>query len=108
MTDSGIKSAQCGGALVTEDAIVTAAHCVNENGIIKQQSRIVVRLGEHNIERDAPEDAVQDFEVQQVISHPKFEPKTYHNDIAILKLKRKVRLQCEYKRKFSILSLPWC
>jgi len=49
-------------------------------------------LGEHNIETKAKEDAEEDYQVIKVTSHPQFEAKVYKNDIAILKLAKKVRI----------------
>ena len=83
-------SAQCGGALISQDAVLTASHCVVENGNVKSPSDFMVRLGEHNIEKKTKEDSEEDYQVEKVISHPEFDQKTYKNDIAILKLAKKV------------------
>lgn len=83
-------SAQCGGALISQDAVLTASHCVVENGNVKSPSDFMVRLGEHNIEKKTKEDSEEDYQVERVISHPEFNQRTYKNDIAILKLAKKV------------------
>lgn len=88
--DSGKFSPQCGGALISEEHIITASHCVVENGRTMAANRFKVRLGEHNIAERSKEDAEVDYEVRSVRAHPKFEPSTYKNDIAILHLSRKV------------------
>lgn len=86
----GQFSAQCGGALISDQEVITAAHCVTEGGRVKSPSSFKVRLGEHNIEKDDAEDSVADYDVMKVTAHPQFEAKVYKNDIAILKLKEKV------------------
>ncbi len=86
----GQFSAQCGGALISDQEIITASHCVVENGKVRNPSDFFVRLGEHNIDKKAEEDAEEDYRVIKVTAHPQFEAKVYKNDIAILKLGRKV------------------
>jgi trypsin len=86
----GQFSAQCGGALISDQEIITASHCVVENGKVKNPSDFFVRLGEHNIDKKAKEDAEKDYRVIKVTAHPEFEAKVYKNDIAILKLDQKV------------------
>lgn len=70
---------------------MTAAHCVVEGTSVRNAADYSVRLGEHSIERDAPEDAAEEIEVAQIVPHQNFDPRIYKNDIALLKLKRKVR-----------------
>lgn len=93
--DFGVKSASCGGALINDDTVLTASHCLIDNGIVKKAASITVRLGEHNIAKRTSNDAEQDFQVKIIITHPNFDSSTYLNDIAILKLKKKVRFYNE-------------
>jgi len=90
MKDNGQLSVMCGGALVDEDTIITAAHCVTDGITASQPSEFTIRLGEHNIEEDSVHDASIDISVRKIIIHPKFNPRFYYNDIAIMKLGRKV------------------
>jgi len=77
----------CGGTLISERFVLTAAHCVNTSF----GDPVVVRLGEYNIERDNDGADPEDFGVQRVIVHPNYLKAFKYNDIALLRLNRDVR-----------------
>lgn len=59
--------------------------------------KIIVRLGEHDDQTD-PDcdddgfcgDPVQDYEIEKIITHENFNPETFWDDIALIKLKKAV------------------
>ncbi|XP_072440843.1 coagulation factor X-like [Chiloscyllium punctatum] len=69
----------CGGTILTETLVVTAAHCLNET------ATITAVVGEFNVRED--EHTEQRLEVEAVIAHPHFQRRNYDNDIAVLQLK---------------------
>lgn len=45
---------KCGGTLLNSNSILTAAHCVYENGRPIVADRVLVQLGRHNIKISGP------------------------------------------------------
>ncbi|XP_077626402.1 granzyme B(G,H)-like [Crocuta crocuta] len=72
----------CGGFLVREDFVLTAAHC--------RGSSITVILGAHNIKKQ--ETTQQSIPVGKIIPHQDYNSETFLNDIMLLQLKRKANL----------------
>lgn len=88
ITTSGRKT--CGGFLVREDFVLTAAHCSG--------SSITVTLGAHDVRQH--EGTQQVIPVKKIIPHPNYHPK--FNDIMLLKLQKKAKLT----DAVSLLRLP--
>ncbi|XP_028643233.1 granzyme E-like isoform X1 [Grammomys surdaster] len=71
----------CGGFLVQDNFVLTAAHCRN--------SSMTVTLGANNIE--AKEDTQQIIPVAKAIPHPDYNDTVFSSDIMLLKLGRKAK-----------------
>lgn len=78
----------CGGALINEKWMVTAAHCVR--GLLNEDVLVVV--GETVLKGGASR-----REVALIISHPEFNRDTYENDIAVVKLRSNVTFNSSIK-----------
>ncbi|KAG9510691.1 hypothetical protein GZH46_00758, partial [Fragariocoptes setiger] len=98
----GQVNPECGATLISDQFVVTAAHCVTEQntGATIDVSRVKVRLGEHDLKLDT--DHI-DVEVEKIYPYPQFQIATFKNDIALLKLIQKVN----YTQGISPACLPW-
>ncbi|XP_077511361.1 chymotrypsinogen B-like [Amblyomma americanum] len=87
----------CGGALINDRYVITAAHCVWS----KLSNTVRVHLGSHT--RLATDDTEAVYKVEEVCAHPRFNPTKGNNrDIAIVKLRESVN----FTNTISPVCLP--
>ncbi|XP_057657586.1 proclotting enzyme [Diorhabda carinulata] len=90
----------CGGSLIDNSHILSAAHCVAHMSSW-DVARLTVRLGDHNIKSNSETRHIEK-RVKRVVRHRGFDARTLYNDIAILTLDSPV----EFTQQIRSVCLP--
>ncbi|XP_011503595.1 PREDICTED: proclotting enzyme-like [Ceratosolen solmsi marchali] len=98
---------RCGGTVITEIYVITAAHCIVNlaNNIIVSR----IRLGEHNTETNP--DCIksfcnlpyQDFEAAQITPHESYDKPKLQNDLGLIKLNKVITFN-EYIKPICMMK----
>ncbi|XP_058449203.1 uncharacterized protein LOC131429172 [Malaya genurostris] len=80
---------QCGGTLIWDNFVLTAAHCAVDE---RNQAPDVVRLGDIDLYSAHDDQYAQQLKVVDIIRHPMHKFSSHYHDIALLKLEKNVTL----------------
>jgi len=91
-----LKKGLCGGFLVDQQHVITAAHCAVSAHGPREPSNFEVYVGAYNLDSlDAP------YEVEKIQHPPHYKPPAFDYDIAVLRLRSNVN----YSSKVSPICL---
>ena len=88
MNGQSLMNQGCGGTLVGDTYVITAAHCTDG----MRPNNLFVRLGETSLDTTY-ESYSKTIGVKKIIQHPAYDSSTFANDISILQLKKKISLK---------------
>jgi len=85
MVWSGSSSVFCGATVISDEWILTAAHCTDGTGA----SEIQVLLGEHDYWNNGETNMVR-MDIAEIVNHEDYNSNTVDNDFALLKMANKI------------------
>ncbi|KAK4323101.1 hypothetical protein Pmani_006176 [Petrolisthes manimaculis] len=91
----------CGGTIISEYYVVTAAHCLRTQGSLN----LIIRVGDYN--SNYKEDEEEDYFIDKIWQHEEFDILSFdNNDIALLKVEPKNGRGIRFGSRVKPICLP--
>ncbi|XP_064103370.1 trypsin-1-like, partial [Macrobrachium nipponense] len=100
LSKSNLYRPYCGGSIICNKWVLTAAHCVA--GQAPSQSLVVI--GEHQWTSTTDTSVTEPKEIQQIIIHPDYDSQRMDNDIALIELKTAIVFP--FNNKIAPVCMP--
>lgn len=84
---NGTVDWRCGGSLIWDNFVLTAAHCAIDYRNVPPD---VVRLGDLNIFTEVGDEYAQQIRIAKFVRHPGHRFSSHYHDIALILLERNV------------------
>ncbi|EDW00795.1 GH20823 [Drosophila grimshawi] len=89
----------CGGSIVSDRYIVTAAHCTLQ----RVASRLLALVGDHDLSSSSESIFARQYAIQSIINHPAYNSERNLNDISLLRTVASM----EFSRGVAPICLPF-
>lgn len=88
LVDKNSQSVFCGGTLISDKYVLTAASCL----AARKVSDVVILVGDHDYKAETDTPYASLYAVGRVVSHPNFNSTSRENDIALIELTTSVQI----------------